>query len=402
MTQKKAPPKMSDLHPDTRLLHTGRDPEANAGAVNPAVYRASTIVYPTVADYHESDKTKFDGPVGRGYALHGTPTTFALEEAIANLEGGTRCVVTGSGLTAITGALIALLGAGDHLLMVDTVYGPARMFLERVLKRYGVDITYYDPLIGGDIAALMKPQTKVVYTESPGSLTFEVQNIPAIASAAHAGGAILMMDNTYGAGVLFKAFEHGVDVSVHAISKYVNGHADVMMGSITTVDEDLFKTIRRCVADLGLHTAPDTCYLALRGLRTLSVRLERHQETALKLAHWFSKRDEVETVLHPAFESCPGHSIWERDFTGSNGLFSIVLGPVSDTAVAAMLDGLDLFAIGESWGGYESLVLPVRPGRIRTATTWSGKGPVIRFHAGLEDSDDLIADLEKGFQRLNA
>ena len=382
------------------LVHAARAPDQHAGALNPAVYRASTIAYPTVAAYRESEKNRL-GHHNRGYGLHGTPTTFALEDAIAELEGGTRCVVTGSGLAAITAALIPLLRAGDHLLMVDSVYGPTRMFCERVLKRQGVSVTYYDPLIGADIADLMTPDTKVVYTESPGSLTFEVQDIPAIADAAHKNKALLVMDNTYGAGMLFRAFDHGVDVSIQAISKYVNGHADVMMGSITTVDETLFKTIRQGVADLGHHTAPDTCYLALRGLRTLSVRMERHQETALKLAHWFSGQPVVERVLHPAFESCPGHDTWERDFTGSNGLFSVVFKPASDDEVSAMLDGLELFAIGESWGGFESLVLPVRPERIRTATSWASKGPVIRFHAGLEDPDDLIADLQAGLQRLN-
>ena len=380
---------------DTLLVAAGRDPHANHGIVNPPVYHASTIVHPTVAALEEAERTPFEGT---RYGRRGTPTTFALEEAVAALEGGYRAIAVPSGLSAITSTLIAFLRAGDHLLMVDTVYMPTRRFCDTVLAGFGVETTYYDPMT--DIAPLIRPNTKLVFMESPGSLTFEVQDIPAAAAAARAAGALSVIDNTYGAGLLFRPFEHGVDVSVQAATKYIVGHSDVMLGLITTTRE-AFIRVRRATALLGTSAGPDDCYLALRGLRTLSVRLARHQETALTIARWLEGRAEVARVLHPALPSCPGHEVWKRDFSGSNGLLSMVLEDASKAAVTAMLDGMELFAMGYSWGGYESLIIPFDPKTARTATSWPDTGPCIRLHCGLEDPDDLIEDLEKGFARLN-
>jgi len=382
---------------DTLLVGAGRDPHANHGIVNPPVYHASTIVYPTVAAMEEAERTPFEGT---RYGRRGTPTTFALEEAVAALEGGYRSIAVPSGLAAITCTLIAYLRAGDHLLMADTTYGPGRRFCDTVLAGFGVETTYYDPL--ADVAPLIRPNTRVVYMESPGSLTFEVQDVPAIAAAARAAGALSVIDNTYGAGLHFRPLEHGVDVSLQAATKYIVGHSDAMLGLITTTEE-AFLRAKRATAFLGTSAGPDDCYLALRGLRTLAVRLAQHQETALRIARWVEARAEVATVLHPALPSCPGHEFWKRDFSGSNGLFSFVL---TDTfgkvAVDAMLDGMKLFAMGWSWGGYESLIIPFDPRPVRTATNWPHPGRCIRLHCGLEDPDDLIEDLDQGFARLNA
>ena len=388
--------KKTILHTDTLLTHAGNAPAKTHGTVNPPVYRASTIVHDSVAAYRDQESHRYSG---KPYGLHGTPTTFALEDAIRQLEGGAHTVVTGSGLAAITAPLLSLLKQGQHVLMPDTVYGPTRAFCGRILKGFGIETTYYDPLTGSGIAALIRPETGIVFVESPGSLTFEVQDVPAIATAAHDAGALVMMDNTWAAGVFFKAFDHGADISVQALTKYVSGHSDVMMGSVTVRDENLFKTIRTGVADLGHHTAPDTCYLALRGLRTMSVRLRHQEQAALKIARWLDGHDMVASVRHPALESCPGHDTWKRDFTGSSGVFSFILQGGDEAAVAAMLDNMQLFMIGESWGGYESLILPARPGHSRTATTWDEAGPVVRVNIGLEDIDDLIADLDAGLRR---
>jgi cysteine-S-conjugate beta-lyase len=382
---------------DTLLVGAGRDPHANHGIVNPPVYHASTIVYPTLAAMEEADHTPFEGT---RYGRRGTPTTFALEEAVAALEGGYRSIAVPSGLAAITCTLIAYLRAGDHLLITDTVYGPGRRFCDTVLVGFGVETTYYDPL--ADVASLIRPNTRVVYMESPGSLTFEVQDVPAIAAAARAAGAVSVIDNTYGAGLHFRPLELGVDVSLQAATKYIVGHSDAMLGLITTT-EPAFLRAKRATAFIGTSAGPDDCYLALRGLRTLSVRLARHRETALKIARWLETRPEVATVLHPALPSCPGHEYWKRDFSGSNGLFSFVLADhFAKNAVAAMLDGMKLFAMGASWGGYESLIIPFDPRPVRTATPWPHPGRCIRLHCGLEDAGDLIEDLEAGFARLNA
>jgi len=379
---------------DTLIVTLGRDPEANFGIVNPPVYHASTVLYPTLA----SLKTRSQ-PVT--YGRRGTPTSFALQDAIAGLEGGYKTLLTPSGLSAVSTALLSHLRTGDHLLMVDSVYGPTRYFSDTMLKAYGVEVEYYDPLVAGGIKALLRKNTKVVFVESPGSLTLEVQDIPAIAEAAHAAGARVIMDNTWASPLYFKPFTHGVDVSVQAITKYICGHSDVMMGAITS-NEAAWKATLAGHGATGLCAGPDDIYLALRGLRTLSVRLERHMKTGLMLADWLQARPEVARVIHPALPGDKGHAIWKRDFTGASGLFSIVLKPCSETALAAMLDHLELFGMGYSWGGFESLILPSDPNDVRSATRFAAEGPLLRIHAGLEDVDDLIADLAAGFARLNA
>jgi cysteine-S-conjugate beta-lyase len=383
---------------DTLLTHLGRHPEAHDGAVNPPVYHASTILSANMAEWEakrESGK-RFD--VVR-YGLLGTPTTFALEEAVAAIEGGYRAMLMSSGLAAVTAPLEACLKCGDHLLMVDSVYGPARNFCEKVLTRYGIETTYYDPLIGEGIARLMRHNTRVVYVESPGSLTFEVQDVPAIAAAAHAAGAKVLMDNTWASPWLFPSFARGVDVSIHAATKYIVGHSDVMLGAVITTEE-MYLPVRTMAADLGHCAGPDDVYLALRGLRTLSVRLERHQKNALQVAHWLLTRPEVSRVLYPALPDDPGHALWKRDFLGASGLFGVVLKPAPKEAVYAFIDALDLFGIGASWGGFESLIQPTTPERIRSATRWEPEGPTLRLHIGLEDPHDLIDDLDHGFHVL--
>ena len=379
---------------DTLLAHAGLDPFANHGVVNPPVYHASTIVFPTLAALEEADRTPYEGT---RYGRRGTPTTFALEQAVAALEGGWRSIAVPSGLAAITISLLAFLKTGDHLLMVDTAYAPVRRFCDVILKGLGIETTYYDPL--ADPASLIRANTRVVYLESPGSLTLEVQDVPRAAAAARASGAVSILDNTWSAGLCFSPFRHGVDVSVQAATKYIVGHSDVMLGVITT-DEDRFLRVKRASALIGSAAGPDDCYLALRGLRTLGVRLARHAQTALTIARWLETQPEVVAVLHPALPSCPGHEVWRRDFSGSNGLVSAVLKDVPKPALAAMLDGMRLFKMGFSWGGYESLIVPFDPRTTRTATHWPHLGPCLRLHCGLEDVDDLLADLAEGFARL--
>lgn len=385
-------------HADTRLTTAGRDARANFGIVNPPVYHASTVTFPTVQALHDADKNKFNQVY---YGRYGTPTTFAFEQAVADLEGAQHCVALPSGMAAIAVALMANLHAGDHVLITDSAYYPTIKFAEGFLKKMGVETSYFDPMLGADIKDLMRPNTKVVFTEAPGSITFEVQDIPAICKVAHDAGAVVILDNTWSAGYHFKPFEHGVDMSVQAATKYIVGHSDAMLGTVTCNDEKLWKHAKITQVGLGYSTGPDDCYLGLRGIRTLAVRLQRHEETGLKLAHWLAQRPEVETVLHPALPSCPGHEIFKRDFTGSSGLFGVVLKEGPDAAaVARMLDGMERFAMGYSWGGFESLIIPSDPGQIRTAYTWPHKGPLLRIHAGLEDSGDLIRDLEAGLKRL--
>jgi len=306
-----------------------------------------------------------------------------------------------NGLAAITHAILALVKAGDHILVTDSVYQPTRKFCDNVLARLGVETTYYDPLIGAGLAKLMKPNTKVVFTESPGSQTFEVQDISAIAKAAHAGGATVVMDNTWASPLYFKPFEHGVDVSVQAATKYIVGHADAMLGSITMNEKAAAHMVEQ-IGFLGIGVGTEECYLGLRGIRTIEVRMERHWRSALEMARWLQARPEVSRVLHPALESDPGHALWKRDFLGASGLFAFILKPVPKAAVAAMLEGLELFGMGASWGGFESLVLPFNASAYRTATKWGPEGPCVRIHIGLEDIEDLKADLASGFERLAA
>lgn len=380
---------------DTYLVGAGRRCRRE-GAVNPPVQRASTVLFPTLA---ELEGLKDLPPHSLTYGRYGTPISFALAEALTGLEGGHDTWLFPSGLSAITAALLAFLEAGDHLLMVDSVYGPTRRFCDQQLARWGVTTTYYDPLVGAEIAGLLRPQTRVVFLESPGSLTFEVQDAPAIAAAARQAGAITLMDNTWATPLFFQPLAAGVDVSLSAATKYIGGHSDLMMGA-ATARQQAWPRLRQGAINLGLCAGPDDCYLALRGLRTLGVRLARHQQTGLELARWLAGRPEVARVLHPALAGCPGHELWRRDFGGSSGLFAAVLRPCARDSLAAMLEGLEHFGMGYSWGGFESLILPADPAAQRTATAWRAAGPLLRIHAGLEDPADLIADLEQGLGRL--
>jgi cysteine-S-conjugate beta-lyase len=386
--------------PDTLLTHAGTNPHANFGVVNPPVYHASTILHPTVAHLEDSQQRRFQKGVV-SYGRSGTPTTFALEDAVAALEGGDRAIAYCSGAAACYAALLAFVKTGDHVLMVDTVYGPVRAFCSGFLKRFGVETTFYDPMIGSGIAGLVRDNTKVIYLESPGSITFEVQDTPAIVAVAKSRGITTMLDNTWGSPLFYQPLKFGVDVSIVAGTKYIVGHSDVMMG-LTVCTETSFPKVRQSATELGYHAAPDDVYLALRGLRTAGVRMRHQEQQALALARWLEKRPEVERVLHPALPGHPGHEFWHRDFTGSSGLFGVVLrNDIPSSALSAMLDGMELFGMGASWGGYESLILPTHPERMRSAKNWQS-GPTLRLHAGLEDLGDLIGDLERGFARLNA
>lgn len=383
---------------DTLIARAGSHPEQNQGLINPPVYHASTVVFPSVAEMEAAHHDRFNRVF---YGRYGTPTTFAFEEAVARLEGAYRAVACASGLAAIVASLLAFLKAGDHVLMVDSVYGPTRGFCDNFLARFGVETTYYDPLLGGGIAGLMRPNTRVVFLESPGSLTFEIQDTAAIAAAARAHGVVSVIDNTWASPLYFRPLEHGVDVSLHAATKYLAGHSDSMLGVLATT-EAVYERVKSAVVGLGDNPGPDVLYLGLRGLRSLSVRLARHQASALEMARWLQTRPEVARVLHPALPEDPGYQLWRRDFDGASGLFGLVLKPCPAEAVAAMLDSLEHFAMGYSWGGFESLIIPTDPAKFRTATAWTAEGPCLRLHVGLEDPADLKADLERGFERLRA
>ncbi len=385
----------------TRATHAGRRPHDNHGVVNPPVYHASTILSPTLAALR--DLAAMEDADATTYGVHGTPGTFAFEEAVTALEGGFRTRLASTGLLACAAPLLCYLSAGDHLLMVDTCYGPTRRFCNKMLKRMGIETTFYDPLVGAGIRDLIRPETKVIFTESPGSLTFEVQDIPAIAAEAKRRGCTVMLDNTWASPLYFKPFEHGVDVSIQAVTKYIGGHSDLVMGAVTTTEE-AYPQLREGWKQMGLHGSPDDAYLAMRGLRTLAVRMPQHWNNGLVLAEWLAGRAEIAEVLHPALPGDRGHELWRRDFLGAASLFGFVLRPEfgGEERLAALLDGLELFGMGASWGGFESLMKPVnvphsavpwpRPGR--------PQGQLIRIHVGLEDPDDLIADLEAGFKRM--
>ena len=380
--------------PDTRVITAGRDPAAYHGFVNPPVYHASTVLYPSAEDFL-AHRARYQ------YGRRGTPTTEALELAVQELEGPQCAGVSllPSGLAAISAALLSVVHAGDHILVTDSAYGPTRIFCDQILTRLGVTTTYYDPLIGGAIAELIQANTRAVFLESPGSLSFEMQDVPAIAAAAHARGAVALMDNTWATPLYFRALDFGVDLSIHAGTKYFGGHSDVMLGTVAA-NSNTVAGLKSFVRFNGLCVGPDDVYLGTRGLRTLAVRLERHHESGLAVARWLEQRPEVLRMLHPAMPSHPGHALWKRDFTGASGLFSMVFKPVPQKAVYAFLDTLELFGIGASWGGYESLAIPFDCTKIRTATRWAPGGPTVRFHIGLEAVEDLIADLEHGFAAL--
>jgi cystathionine beta-lyase len=384
------------MKPSTRASHLGRDPQRFLGAVNTPVFRASTILFPTVADLEAAARGEYKG---LGYGLHGLPTVKDLQAAVAALEGAHAGFAVPSGLTATTLPLLALANPGDHVLVTDSVYGPTRRFCDLHLKRFGVEVSYYDPLAGAGIESEFRPNTRIVFTESPGSLTFEIQDIPAIAEVAHRRGAWVVMDNTWATPLYFASFAHGVDVSVHAATKYIGGHSDVLLGLILT-NERAHAPMHRLWTDMGVTASSDDCFLGLRGLRTLPTRLERHQASALEVARWLASRPEVREVIHPALPGSRGHELWRRDFTGATGLFTVVLQPVEKARVDALLDGFRLFKMGWSWGGFESLAIPIAPQSARTVTQWNPGGPCLRLHVGLEDPDDLIADLADGFVRL--
>ena len=384
----------------TTLGHAGRDPAKNFGIVNPPVYHASTIIFPTLDVLLETRRDRASGAYeGITYGREGTPTTRAFEEAITALEGGYRAVTFPCGLAAIATSLMAFLKAGDHLLMPDQLYGPARAFCDEVLTKFGVEVTYYDGTIGAGIAALMKKKTSVVYLELPGSLTFEMQDVPAIARVAKSNGAMVLMDNTWASPIFFSPLQHGVDVSIHAATKYISGHSDLMLG-VATCNANAILPVKKLSSTAGYCAGPDDVYMALRGLRTLGLRMQQHQESALVVARWLQKRPEVHRVMYPALPDDPGHEIWKRDYRGASALFGFSLKPVSDKAFAAFLDHMELIKLGYSWGGFESLMVPTYPSTLRSSTRWDAAGPSIRIHIGLEDTDDLIDDLERGLARL--
>jgi cystathionine beta-lyase len=378
--------------PETIVVSAGRMTAEHFGAVNTPVYRTSTILHPSVESL-KGEKQPYK------YGRRGTPSSRSFESAIEQLEGGARCVALPSGLNAIATAILSVCSAGDHLLMTDSCYGPTRIFCDKTLKRFGVETTYYDPLISDGIAALIRDNTRAIYCESPGSLTFEIQDIPAIAKAAHARGVSVLMDNTWATPVFFRPLDHGVDLSIMSGTKYIGGHADVMVGTITA-NESHVKRLEDFYGDTGLFLGGDDTYLSLRGVRTLVVRLKRHEESAMKTARWLQHRDEVVRVLHPGLQSDPGHTIWKRDYKGSSGLFGVELKPTNDKAMSAFFNGFEHFGLGYSWGGFESLVIP--SDFKRTVKKFDHEGPIIRFHAGLEDADDLIADIDAAFARVKA
>ncbi|SFG00347.1 cystathionine beta-lyase [Novosphingobium sp. CF614] len=387
---------------DTQALHAGRNPEANFGVVNPPVYHCSTVLFDSVAALLETRRDRASGAFeGFTYGREGTATTRAFEDAVTLLEGGYRAVTTSCGLGAICASLTAFLSAGDHLLIVDSLYGPARDFCESFLRKFGVEVTYYRPNIGAGIAGLFRENTRVVYMESPGSLTFEMTDVPAITKECRARGIATIFDNTWGSPINFRPLEHGVDVSINAATKYISGHSDLMLG-IAVTSEDAFIPVKKTASASGYCGGPDDIYLAMRGLRTLPLRMKQHHASGLAIAKWLRERPEVHRVMHPALPGDPGHTIWERDYDGASGLFGFVLEACSEAQFAAFMDHMDLFKLGYSWGGYESLVVPTYPNTLRSATEWSAPGPAVRIHVGLEAIEDLIADLDRAFARLRA
>jgi cystathionine beta-lyase len=385
--------------PATQIVQGGRKKEWSGAVVNPPVWRASTILYDNVAALRAGNTTNEDGKFF--YGRRGTPTQWSLADALTEMEpGAAGTMLYGSGVAALTMALLSVLKPGDQLLMTDSAYDPTRIFCDGFLKDWGVETVYYDPLIGGGIEALVTGRTRAIFIENPGSLTFEVQDVPAIVAVAKAHGLKTIIDNTWATSLYLKPLSMGVDLSILACTKYIVGHSDVMAGSVTA-NKTSWAALRRTSQALGQCLGPDDAYLASRGLRTLDVRMQRHQESALRIAQWLGDQPQVAKVLHPGLPDCPGHELWKRDFSGSSGLFSIVLKGGDEAARAALIDGLAHFGIGFSWGGYESLIIPVDPERIRTATVWNPEGVALRLQIGLEDVDDLIADLAAGLERFS-
>lgn len=387
---------MSDKK-NTRLIHAGRDKKFTGNIVNPTIARASTVLFDTVADMEYAAAHHHEGV--EYYGRHGTSTTFAFTKAMAEMDGAAGCYVYPCGTSAITASLMSFLSAGDHLLMVDSAYEPTRKFCHNSLRRMGVEVSYYDPMIGAEIKTLLQANTKVIFLESPGSLSMEVQDVPSIAKIARENNIITIIDNTYATAWNFKPLDVGVDIAVQSATKYINGHSDVMLG-IACANQQTWPTLQARSYELGLCASVDDIYTALRGSRTLGVRLKQHDKNAMQIARWLDTRPEVDHLRHPAFASCPGHDYFRRDFSGGNGLFSFVMKGGSKHAIAEMLDNMRHFKMGFSWGGYESLILAASHMQAkRTATTWAANGPLIRLHIGLEDPEDLIDDLADGFDR---
>jgi cystathionine beta-lyase len=376
----------------TRLIHTDASVPEGFRSLSVPVYRASTTLFPNAAAVSETwDQYEH----GYTYGLYGTPTTLELAVRICELEGGYRTLITPGGQSAISLINFALLQAGDHILIPLSIYGPNRQFANHVLRRFGVEVSYYDPILGRGIDGLVKSNTKLVWCESPGSITMEVQDVPAICEAAHARGVLVVLDNTWSAGVYFDALAHGVDITMQALTKYVGGHSDLLLGSVTVRDAAVWEKIGSHQQMLGCAVSPDDCSLALRGLKTLAVRLSAIESSALRIAQWLTQRPEVERVLHPALESCPGHEFWKRDFTGSAGVFSIVFRPdATKLQVQGFVDALELFKIGYSWAGVTSLAVAYDMSRGRDRNNYQHR--IVRLNIGLEDTNDLIADLEQG------
>ncbi|MGE5096344.1 MAG: cystathionine beta-lyase [Betaproteobacteria bacterium] len=382
----------------TRLAQRGRRAAARPGTVNLPVARASTVTFASLAEM-ESVQRRFEADeLVPTYGIVNMPLRAAFEELMVEIEGGHRAVTLPSGLAAVALALMACVKQGDHLLVTDSCYGPTRRFCQRTLARFGVETTFYDPAIGSGIADLMRPNTRAVYLESPGSLTFEVQDFPAIAAVARERGAAVLHDNTWATGVFFPSFEHGADLVVQAATKYPGGHSDVLLGAVVA-SREWWPRLRDVSRDFGQTASPDDLFLAIRGIRTLETRLRQHEKSALQVAQWLREQPAVARVLHPALPDDPGHALWKRDFRGASGLFGVELAPCSRAQLAAFMDGLELFALGYSWGGYESLAVPAHVERMRSARPWRG-GPLVRLHIGLEDPADLCADLERGLERM--
>ena len=391
--KKMSPADLRAFRSSTRMVLAGRNPDDSFGFVNPPIVRGSTVVYPTMDDFLHR-RARFS------YGTKGNPTIEALETALNTLEGGAGVVVCPSGLMACTLPLLSCLAAGDHLLVTDSVYRPTRQFCDGMLKRLGIETTYFDPALGADISSLFRANTKAVFTEAPGSQTFEMQDIPAIVAAAHAQGILVIMDNTWATPLFYDSHAHGVDLTIQDGTKYYAGHSDVLIGTVSARTPAQFKQLRQSWEELGVIIAPEDAFLTLRGIRTMHLRLAAQQEAGLAMADWLKARAEVSRVMHPALPDDPGYAIWKRDFTGCSSLFGIELKPVPQKAVAALLDGLQLFGMGASWGGYESLALPFDCTSYRTATKPAHSGPTIRLHIGLEDVEDLKQDLDTGFKRL--